>query len=70
MTVLEAVNKQFEEEIGDQEEHPISGKEKYQLRMKYGLSAVRLTSSGRYLINKEEKELNTYGFSPSGFNSA
>jgi hypothetical protein len=55
MTIVEAVTQQFNEEIGDQEENPISGRERYQLRMKFGLSAVRLIPSERYLIQKDSR---------------
>ena len=54
--IVDAVTQQFNEEIGDQEEKQTPGKEKYQLRMKYGLSATALTSSEKYLIQREEKD--------------
>jgi hypothetical protein len=56
MELLQAVTRQFDEEIGDQEERPTPPKEKYMLRMKYGLSATQLTASEKYLIQKEEKK--------------
>jgi hypothetical protein len=51
MDATEAIISQFNEEVG---EEGVSSKENMMLRMKYGLSAVQLTPSEKYLIIKEE----------------
>ena len=59
MTIKDAVEKQFAEEVAlDAEGFPnvLTKDENRILRMKYGLSAVMLTPSEKYLINKEERK--------------
>lgn len=51
MELVEAVNQQFNQEVG---EEGVTSKENMMLRMKYGLSAAILTPSEKYLIKKEE----------------
>lgn len=52
MELIDVVIKQFNEEVG---EEGVTSKENTILRMKYGLSAVQLIPSEKYLIQKEER---------------
>ena len=49
MELLDAVMKQFNEEVGEEN---LTSKELMALRMKYGLSAPQLTPSEKYLAQK------------------
>lgn len=53
MELIEAVSKQLAEEVGDDENF---NRETFKmLQMKYGMIATVLTSSEKYLIQKEER---------------
>lgn len=53
MTLLESVTKQLAEEVGDDENF---NRDTFKiLQMKYGMIATTLTSSEKYLIQKEER---------------
>lgn len=56
MELVEAVNRQLKDEIGDEE---IGKDETRILQQKYGLVAPQFTASERNLIIREERKLGT-----------